>query len=32
MTDCHSEKDYVTEGGINFRGETIRHVTLLQGL
>jgi len=34
MTDCRPEKDYVTrgvpEGGINFRGETIRHITLLQ--
>jgi len=36
MTDCLPEKDCVTRGlargGINFRGETIRHITLLQGL
>jgi len=27
MMDCLPEKDY----GINFRGETIHHITLLQG-
>jgi hypothetical protein len=43
MTDCLPEKDCITmqhnvrvptvdRSGINFRGETIRHITLLQGL
>jgi hypothetical protein len=36
MTVCLLEKDYVTRGlargGIDFRGETIRHITLLQGI
>jgi hypothetical protein len=35
MTDCLPEKDYITRGlsggSINFGGETIHHITLLQG-
>jgi hypothetical protein len=31
MTDCLPEKIMLPGGGINFRGETIHHITLLQG-